>query len=73
MPYYVNAVHTDSTINRQFGGFDNYDEAEACRREMQEGWREGDNYVVEIFYGKDQNEAEERIIAFRRERGLPFP
>lgn len=65
------AVHTDPIVDRLYNVFDNYDEAESCRKEMQEGLREGDNYVVETFYAENETEAVERINNFRRERGPP--
>lgn len=71
MPYFVYALHTDSGINRQYGVFDSFKEAEACERDMEFGRVPGDNYVVRMFFAEDGQRAASRLEEIRSENGWP--
>lgn len=72
MPYYVYAIHTDSTVNRRYGAFDDFKEAEACEKEMQLGRYAGDNYIVRMFYAEDESAVYEKIESIRKEQNIEF-
>ena len=70
MPYYVCAIHTDSTTYRIYEIFDNYNDARDFETEMQLGTYPGDNYFVYSTYAENETDLEERINEVRRQRGI---
>lgn len=71
MPYYVYAIHTDSTVNRLYDSFDDFKDAEALEAEMRSGNYPGDNYFVQMIYAEDDSDLKEKIDSIRKERNLP--
>lgn len=71
MPYYVYAIHTDSTINRLYDSFDNFKDAEALEKEMRSRNYPGDNYFVQLIYAENDSDLNEKINTIREERNLP--
>ncbi len=70
MPYYVYAIHTDSKLNRFYGSFENYRQAEICERADQGFGNSQDNSFVTVIYAENQTHAGDRVKQIRRERGL---
>lgn len=71
MPYYVYAIHTDSTINRLYDSLDDLKKAEALEKRMMSGNYPGDNYFVQMIYAENDKDAKQKINAIRKERNLP--
>ena len=73
MPYFVYAVHTDSTYNRLYHAepIDDFQQADSLERDMRAGSVPGDNYVVTTVHAENEDEAEQKIENFRRDRELP--
>lgn len=71
MPYYVYAIHTDSTVNRLYDSFDDFKAAEALEAKMRSGNYPGDNYFVQMIYAEDDSDLKEKIDSIRKERNLP--
>ena len=71
MPYYVCAIHTDSSFNRLYDTFDGFKDAEKLEAEMRSGNYPGDNYFVQMIYAEDDSDLEKKIESIRKERNLP--
>lgn len=71
MPYYVYAIHTDSTINRLYGSFDDFDDAVKLEEEMKRGRYSGDNYMVFLIQADNKAILNEKINAIRKENKWP--
>jgi hypothetical protein len=70
MPYYVYAMHKESKLNRFYGSFENYHQAEICERANQEFGSSKDNSFVTMIYAENQTQAADRVKQIRREKGL---
>ena len=71
MPYYVCAIHTDSTFNRLYDSFDDFKAAEKLEAEMRSGNYPSDNYFVQMIYAENDSDLELKINSIRKDRNLP--
>ena len=71
MPYYVYAIHTDSSVNRLYESFDDFNDAEKLEKEMKKGRFSGDNYVVQMIYAESEVSVKHKINELRKEHKWP--
>lgn len=72
MPYYVYAIHTDSSFNRLYGSFDNFHDATILENEMKNGRYYADNYVVRMIFAENDNHVNQKIHEIRKEHKWPI-
>jgi hypothetical protein len=71
MPYYVYAIHTDSTVNRLYDTFNNFADAQMLEAEMKRGRYLGDNYMVYMIHAEDPASLTEKIRVIRKDNNWP--
>ena len=68
MPYYVYAIHTDSTDNRLFGKHEEFQDGENMRKDLSKGNVQGDNYFVRSFHANDDIDANKKAGEMRPQK-----